>query len=251
MLYPKLIAHTGCEGTSWNTLESCEVGMKAGAHIIEVDVRVTQDHVAVLQHDDEPPLNQMNYVQLTKTGQQPETLKRVLTRFNQLPITFNLDLKTEQATAAAIAVVKETDSWTQVWFTGATRLMEGSEYSRYVMWNLPENLHELDETSYRGQVTELCQRASDSGFRGVNLHYECCRPYLIEQAHYHGLHVWIYTLPEDRNLFIKYMHMGVDAVSVYEVKSFTALRALLHPSPGWDWPGHLFEPNGADGNLHH
>ncbi|AOZ92915.1 glycerophosphodiester phosphodiesterase [Paenibacillus crassostreae] len=227
MQYPKLIAHTGCEGTSYNSLESCEAGMKAGAPILEVDVRATKDKVAVLQHDEEPYVNLLNYGQLMETGQNPETLNRVLTRFSQLPVGFNLDLKTEEAAVAAIADVTATATWSQVWFTGATRLIENSGYSRHVMWNLPKELCELDEVSYRQQAAELCQRAAESKFGGVNLHYESCRPYLVEQAHLHRLQVWIYTLPDDQNLFFNYMHMGVDAVSVYEVKKFAALRAIM------------------------
>ncbi|WP_438496303.1 glycerophosphodiester phosphodiesterase [Paenibacillus sp. IHBB 3054] len=232
MQYPKLIAHTGCEGTSYNSLESCEAGVKAGAPILEVDVRVTKDNVAVLQHVDEPSVSQLNYEQLLETGQKPETLNRVLTQFSQLPVAFNLDLKTEEAGLAAIADVTATSTWSQVWFTGATGLIANSGYSRHVMWNLPKELSELDEVSYRQQAAELCQLAAEAKFGGVNLQYECCRPYLVQQAHLHGLQVWIYTLPYDQNLFFKYMDMGVDAVTVYEVKKFAALRAVMPEDGG-------------------
>lgn len=232
MQYPKLIAHTGCEETSYNSLESCEAGMKAGAAIIEVDVRVTKDNIAVLQHDDEPPVSRMNYEQLLETGQEPETLNRILTRFSQLPVAFNLDLKTEQAALAAIAEVTATSTWNKVWFTGTTRLIAESGYPGHVIWNLPEKLCELDEENYRQQAEELCRRAAESRFRGLNLQYECCRPYLVQQAHLHGLQVWIYTLPYDQDLFNKYMGMGVNAITVYEVNKFAALRRQAGPEDG-------------------
>lgn len=229
MQYPKLIAHTGCEGTRHNSLESCEAGMKAGAPIIEVDVRVTKDNVAVLQHDAEPSVSRLNYGQLPETGQKPETLSRVLTQFRQLPVAFNLDLKTEEAGLAAIADVSATSTWSQIWFTGATGLIAKSGYSRHVMWNVPQKLSELDEVSYRQQAAELCQRAAESNYGGLNLQYECCRPYLVQQAHLRGLQIWIYTLPGDRALFLKYTGMGVDAITVYEVKKFAALRRSVMP----------------------
>lgn len=232
MQYPKLIAHTGCEGTSYNSLESCEAGMKAGAPIIEVDVRVTKDNVAVLQHDDEPSVSRLNYGQLLETGQKPETLRRILTRFSQLPVAFNLDLKTEEAAGAAIADITATSAWSQVWFTGATGLMRNSRYSGHVMWNLPEKLYGLDETGYRQLAAELCQQAAESKFGGVNLHYECCRPDLVRQAHLHGLQVWIYTLPYNQDLFFKYRNMGVDAITVYEVQKFAALRRTVMTKDG-------------------
>lgn len=232
MQYPKLIAHTGCEGTSYNSLESCEAGMKAGAPILEVDVRATKDHVAVLQHDDEPYVNQLNYEQLLKTEHNPETLNRVLTRFRQLPVAFNLDLKTEEAAVAAIADITATSTWDQVWFTGDTRLIENSEYSRHVIWNLPKQLSELDEASYRQQAAELCRRAAETKLGGVNLHYESCRPDLVQQAHHYGLQVWIYTLPNDPDLFFKYSDMGVDAISVYEVRKFAGLLTVKSEDGG-------------------
>ncbi|RCX23677.1 glycerophosphoryl diester phosphodiesterase [Fontibacillus phaseoli] len=232
MQYPKLIAHTGCEGTSYNSLESCEAGMKAGAPILEVDVRATKDQVAVLQHDEEPYVNKLSYEQLLETGHNPETLNRVLTRFSQLPVAFNLDLKTEEAAVAAIADITATSTWSQVWFTGDTRLIENSQYSRHVMRNLPKQFCELDEASYRQQVAELCRRAAETKLGGVNLHYESCRPYLVQQAHHHGLQVWIYTLPDDPDLFFKYMDMGVDAISVYEVRKFAVLLAVMSEDGG-------------------
>ncbi|MFC4602026.1 glycerophosphodiester phosphodiesterase family protein [Cohnella hongkongensis] len=40
---PFIIAHTGCENTPCNTLLSAQAGKSAGAELLEVDVRVTQD----------------------------------------------------------------------------------------------------------------------------------------------------------------------------------------------------------------
>jgi len=50
--YTLITAHTGCDNTLPNTLESVVVGMKSGADFVEVDVRSTLDGIAVLFHDD-------------------------------------------------------------------------------------------------------------------------------------------------------------------------------------------------------
>ncbi|MEK4852061.1 glycerophosphodiester phosphodiesterase [Paenibacillus sp. FSL H7-0756] len=231
MQYPKLIAHTGCESTSYNSLASCEAGIKAGASIIEVDVRVTKDHVAVLLHDDQPPVSRLNYEQLLGSGEEPETLNRILTRFSQLPAAFNLDLKTEQAAQAAIAEVTATSTWSKVWFTGATRLIAESGYPGHVIWNLPDELSELDEATYREQAEELCRRAAEAKFGGINVQYEGCRPHMVQQAHLHGLQVWIYTLPYDLELFYTYVNMGVDAITVYEVTKYVHAGRDKYPCP--------------------
>lgn len=226
MPYPKLIAHTGCEGTKENTLESCEAGMNAGALVIEVDVRATKDQVAVLQHDEEPSVSRFLYSELVEAGREPETLKRILNRFAGLPVSFNLDLKTEEAAVAAAADLSAVAVQGQIWFTGATGRLAHSEYAGQVIWNLAHELAGLDEASYRLQAEALCGHAEDAGFGGLNLHYSCCRPYLVEQAHKHGLQVWIYTLPYDPDLFHTYTEMGVDAVTVYEVRKFKALEPV-------------------------
>lgn len=43
---------------------------------------------------------------------------------------------------------------------------------------------------------------------------------MVQQAHLHGLQVWIYTLPYDLELFYTYVNMGVDAITVYEVTKY-------------------------------
>ncbi|OQP06094.1 hypothetical protein B1691_17245, partial [Geobacillus sp. 47C-IIb] len=52
MKRPLITAHTGCMNTPPNSIESILEGIKAGADIIEVDVRATKDGVAVLLHDE-------------------------------------------------------------------------------------------------------------------------------------------------------------------------------------------------------
>lgn len=48
----KIIGHRGAAGLALeNTLESIKVGLKAGADVIEIDVRLTRDHQIVLNHD--------------------------------------------------------------------------------------------------------------------------------------------------------------------------------------------------------
>lgn len=47
-------AHTGFGIHPDNTMASFVEGIQSGAHILEVDVRVSQDGVALLQHDDSP-----------------------------------------------------------------------------------------------------------------------------------------------------------------------------------------------------
>jgi len=49
--YTLITAHTGCDDTLPNTLESVISGIESGADFVEVDVRSTLDGIAVLFHD--------------------------------------------------------------------------------------------------------------------------------------------------------------------------------------------------------
>lgn len=47
MKRPLITAHSGCMGTAPNSLQSVAAGLRAGAEVIEVDVRMTRDGVAL------------------------------------------------------------------------------------------------------------------------------------------------------------------------------------------------------------
>lgn len=219
-----IIAHTGCEGTRHNTLESCYAGFKAGASVLEVDIRATKDQVAVLQHDDAPALRDMTYDEIVAEGRQLERLDEVLKAFKWVPVSFNLDLKTEEAAVAAQIAIASTESWRQVWFTGATGLVERSPLAGRVMRNLPLIGPELPEEKYLEETRQWVRKAAEAGYGGINVHFESCRRSLVEQAHGLGLKVWIYTLPGNPELFERYAGIGVDGISGYDVSDFAKLK---------------------------
>jgi len=79
-----LTAHSGCENTAENSLESIQTGIALGADCVEVDVRLSQDGTLVLSHD------------------APETAHGLVTlaeAFGKLPdsVSVNCDLKQPDA----------------------------------------------------------------------------------------------------------------------------------------------------------
>ena len=50
-MHPYITAHSGCENTPDNSLESVRAGMALGADFVEVDVRLDPDGVPRLSHD--------------------------------------------------------------------------------------------------------------------------------------------------------------------------------------------------------
>lgn len=212
------IAHTGCDGTPYNSLVSCQAGYETGADVLEVDVRTSRDGIAVLYHDDQPDVSQYTYEEWTAAGYEPvEKLETILTPYRGKPVAFNLDLKTEEAYAAAAAVVDRLDVWSQVYFTGVTDHLANGPRAKHVIWNLPPIPTDLSDDIYEERIRQYCQQAEQAGYAGINAQYGSCRPALVAQAHQLGLRVWLYTLPADEPLLRHYADMGVDALSVTDL----------------------------------
>ncbi|MCI3921099.1 glycerophosphodiester phosphodiesterase [Paenibacillus sp. TRM 82003] len=216
----RIIAHTGCEDTPYNTVVSCQVGYDAGADVLEVDVRATKDGDAVLFHDDEPNVSQFTLEEWTAAGHEPiERLETVLRLFRGKPVAFNLDLKSTEAYDAAAAVLDALDAWEQAYFTGVTDQLARTDRAKHVVWNVPNIRADVPDDAYEAVIGRCCEQAKQAGFAGLNAHYESCRPAMVEHARRHGLLVWVYTLPADETLLRAYVEMGVDAISVFDVSA--------------------------------
>lgn len=236
MRWPQIIAHTGCEGTPDNTLESSLAGRNAGAEVLEVDVRATKDGICVLYHDDHPSFAELTYEELRvknalhlPAGSELERLETVLLEFKGQPVSFNLDLKNNEAAAPTLRLLDALDMWEQVFFTGVTDSIVNLPYRSRVMWNTPESLKNMDSASYEAIAQNICQMVKQEGYAGINVDYPSCRDYLVQCAHEHDLRVWIYTLP-DSSLFRKFAEMKVDAVSTLDVSAIAALRSKMKTS---------------------
>ncbi|MCU6710959.1 CehA/McbA family metallohydrolase [Paenibacillus sp. J5C_2022] len=221
----QIIAHTGCEGTPDNTLQSAMAGYAAGAQVLEVDVRATKDGVCVLYHDDHPAFGELTYEEMMKQNplelkddSELERLATVLSHFRGKPVSFNLDVKNDEAAEPVLRLLETMDMREQIYFTGATSVIAETEYRSGIMWNVPKGWHLLNDADYESAVREACDMAKRREFPGLNVDYPSCRESLVRYAHACGLKVWIYTLM-DRELAVQYADMGVDAISTYAVSA--------------------------------
>lgn len=233
MNVPLIIAHTGCEGTPDNTLESCLAGKDAGAEVLEVDVQATKDGVCVLHHDDHPAFSSCTFEELKQdnplkfeAGRSLVKLEDVLIRFKGTAVSFNLDLKNDAAALPALKLLESMDMREQIYFTGATDRVLNSPFHSRVMWNTPEKLSKLGSAVYEAAIEEICTRVKQAGCAGINVDFPSCRGSLVRIAHEYGLRVWIYTL-HDITCFKMFADMGVDAVSVLDVSGAAAIRKQL------------------------
>lgn len=230
MKQPLIIAHTGCEGTPDNTLESCLAGKNAGCDILEVDVQATKDGVCVLFHDEHPAFSSFTYEELLQqnplqleAGRHLEKLENVLLEWKGNPVSFNLDIKNDDAALPVLELLKSLNMWDQIYFTGATDLIMDTPFHSRIMWNTPSELGEMDSAQYEAAAHDICTRVKQADCAGINVDYPSCRASLVRIAHEHDLQVWIYTL-SDGTGFETFAAMNVDAVSTLDVSGLVALR---------------------------
>lgn len=85
MAFPYITAHSGCEGTPQDRLDTVDIALELGADIIEMDVRRAQDHVLRISHD---ALDPEGYAQ-------KPTLEEVFRRIKDTDMKINCDVKEE------------------------------------------------------------------------------------------------------------------------------------------------------------
>lgn len=134
----RVFAHRGSSeaGAAENTIEAFRFAFDQGVGYIETDVQATRDGVAVLFHDSDlrrltginKPVNQftldeLKAIALGKQSQQVATLEEALSAFPDGR--FNLDLKTKDAIAPTVEVIRRLSAQRRVLvssFSGARRL---------------------------------------------------------------------------------------------------------------------------------
>ena len=87
MAFPYITAHSGCEGSPQDQLDTVDIALELGVEIIEMDVRRAQDHVLRISHD---ALDPEGYAQ-------KPTLEEVFSRIKDTDLKINCDVKEEAA----------------------------------------------------------------------------------------------------------------------------------------------------------
>ncbi|MCS7459635.1 glycerophosphodiester phosphodiesterase [Paenibacillus doosanensis] len=232
--FPWIAAHTGCDGTPDNTIESFMEGIRLGADIVEIDIRIARDGTLVLLHDDHPSLHECTYEQLNdakvRRGISPAYEARDIVRLGDLlplarerQIQLNLDIKTPAAIEAVIRTVRQQGMTDQVFITGCSEGITERHPDIRVVLNTPTR---LTAEHYMLFAKRVCKAGTEGRCYGLNMKYETCRRELVELAHERGLAVWVYTLKEREDM-LRLIHAGVDAITAKEVARLGGLKREL------------------------
>ncbi|MFE5322377.1 glycerophosphodiester phosphodiesterase [Paenibacillus sp. NPDC056579] len=236
LAFPMIGAHTGCDNTPYNTVESFMEGIRLGADVIEVDLRVARDGTVVLLHDDSPYLHEYDYEDLNSLPVRSRIsplyerleivrLADVLPIAKQYGVQLNLDLKTTDAIEPCIRLVREHEMAGQVYITGSSDGMTSRNGDFRVVFNTATKLTPEESASYSLFAEKVCREGVEGRYYGLNMHHATCRREVIELAHRNGLAVWVYTV-NDPDTMKQLIESGVDAMTTKEVSRLIALKNL-------------------------
>lgn len=230
-----ITAHEGCEGSPSNTLESVQTGIKAGADIIEVDVRSTKDNIAVLSHcnfietssgykkpiseylfDDLLTMEKNNEIVFEHPDGKITRLVEVFELIRSSNRVLNLDVKDDESIDPLIRVVKNEDMLDYVFISGCERIRASHLKKNYpefqVLFNVGESLSKLAKMDYLSAVRIICRYATQAGCCGINIPYQFCSKELVNYAHLRFLPVSVWTI-DDTDKMKKYIDMGVYSIT--------------------------------------
>lgn len=205
-----ITAHAGCVNTECDSIESVYAGIRAGADIVEVDVRFTDDGTPVLSHD---PV----------TGDKQKELVALDDVFNAIKkypdIFMNLDLKEKNHIESLHKLILSVDLKDRIILTGVepqhVELIR--KYCPDVLYLLnydpdPAKIFMNNSKYIRG----LVDMTVGSKAIGINLYYLFATEQLIEEFHNAGMKVFVWTV-EGKEDIEEMIHRKVDSITSCQV----------------------------------
>lgn len=227
---PMITAHSGCEGTARDSMESVELALALGADAIEMDIRRAPDGLLYISHDR----------QACSEIAKKHTLEAVFRRIADTPMKFNCDIKEPFAipevlemgkryglgpdrlilTGAVLPALLEEEPWvteqSSVWLNVDLAL-------KYLY------MQQLTETGCalsREQEGQLLQREDcvqavvalihRLGAKGLNLRNAHANRDLVDRLHENGLLCSVWTLKEAQAID-RVLHLSVDNITTTTV----------------------------------
>ncbi|QNU31519.1 glycerophosphodiester phosphodiesterase family protein [Geobacillus sp. 47C-IIb] len=235
MKRPLITAHTGCMNTPPNSIESILEGIKAGADIIEVDVRATKDGVAVLLHDEKivtpkgvRRVGDLSFKELHDLDRSSRIfrLEEALSIVKEHHRIINLDVKEDSAIDPMIETIEKHKMRDYVIISGCERERANylkNHYRLYqVLLNVGISLYETYKEDYESFIRKTCWEAIEASCCGININYQFCDESLVSYATIRCIPVWVWTIDEP-DVMKKFLDMGVYSITTNEVKILVEL----------------------------
>jgi glycerophosphoryl diester phosphodiesterase len=234
---PLITAHSGCMNTPENSIQSVLEGLRAGADVIEVDIRATKDRVVVLRHDEyvstpfgSSAIQDLTFQELKHFVKNEEIiqLEEILPLILENHRMINLDIKEDGAIHPMIQVVEKYKMRDACLISGCEKERAAylkNYYRPYqVLLNANTNAGiQSMEKNYESFIRETCRDAIAASCCGININYHICREELLDVAGKRCLPVLVWTIDEPQAMD-KFLNMGVQSITTHEVKTIMELR---------------------------
>ena len=239
---PLVTAHSGCENTPENSLESLLAGIAACADTVEMDVRFTRDGTPILMHDPtverdgvQVPVEELRLDDIPGAARQEDggsrppavtTLDSALELLGSYAVMANLDLKDNLCIEAVVSLVRRHDLAAMIVITGCTParadLVRTAAPELPVLLNVDRPPAPANEDTYLQWVRLACRTATEHHCCGINVPFEQCRPELVEHARRRYLPVSVWTVDSAGDMK-RFAEMGVHSITTYRPRALAEL----------------------------
>lgn len=224
--------------TPSNSIQSVIEGIRAGADIIEVDIRSTKDGAVVLLHDGELMTSAgIRRVQdLTFKELNQQTLDRKVTLLEEvIPFikekhrVINLDVKEDQAIDPMIRTIETFNMRDHVIITGCEKdraaYLKNTYRDYQVLLNASTSLYHSLQGDVQTFIQATIRDAIAASCCGININYQLCTDELLNAAKLRGLPVLVWTIDYVQDMK-RFLNMGVYSITTNKVKALYELREL-------------------------
>lgn len=201
-----ITAHTGCEKTPANSIESISAGASAGADIVEFDIRFDKNNMPVLSHD-EPKGGEITLEQAFEK----------LTEYKELKA--NIDIKSTSNLREIQRLAEKYNLLDRVFYTGVFE-----HFVEAVKKDSPKipyylNITDVIKPKKHSQeyLLSLVKKVKDNDAIGINFHYKNASKKLVNTFHDNGLLVSIWTVNRKWK-FIRIINMSPDNITTKKPK---------------------------------
>ena len=232
--FPLVTAHAGCMNTRPNSLESLLAGIIAGADIVEVDVNVTKDGVAVLFHDQHiSTASQQRIALCDLTFQELQTFTPLVSLAEALDVamphgaTLNLDLKTLACVAPMAEAVRSRNMVDQALISGCDKTLAARvkqvcpEFQ--ILLNADTGVADFDCKHYEDYMHTTCREAIAAACCGINMDYKDCREVFLAYARLRCLPILLYTIDDPAEMK-RFLRLGVHSITTNDVQTLCSLK---------------------------
>jgi glycerophosphoryl diester phosphodiesterase len=235
---PLITAHTGCMNTPPNSIQSVMEGIKAGADIIEVDIRSTKDGVVVLLHDGDlmtqsgmRRVQDLTFEELNHLTQHERVnlLEEVVPLIKENQRVINLDVKEDRAIDLMIQIIEKFNMEDHVIITGCEKERASylkKNYRQYqVLLNASLSQYKKLYGDYQSFIKETIRDAISASCCGININYQLCNEELIDAAKLRCLPVFVWTVDDSKQMKT-FLGSDVHSITSHEVETLYQLREL-------------------------